>query len=324
MEYELTAHKLDNNTHLVKNKHTNEPIAILKKQGGYSKNEVTAEWHPDYKLLHPETHENLLTRNFAKPFDSVAAAVNSLTYSSEKYAKGDEPTHDPVKTVYAGEFDSKNQYDEPTVAHKWHVHDDDGKHIASITSFHGPNEIHKDSHVNVGWVKSFSDAVPESVKEASAKKYAEKNLEHALHRIRYQIDNKGKEPRFIGSQASKSSSNKTFKTKLSPDEASNAYEEHLKKKLGTDAVFTRHSPTVFSVHKPATSVYSSAEQHHVISMPGELHHVQSSFDHPEYMSSSNKNSQIIESYMGSKTRAYYPLTLEEHMSVHKFLRRKVR
>ena len=118
MEYELTAHKLDNNTHLVKNKHTNEPVAILKKRGGYSKNEVTAEWHPDYKLLHPETHENLLTRNFAKPFNSVAAAVSGLTYDSQKYAMGGEPTHDPVKTVYAGEFDSKNQYDEPTVAHK--------------------------------------------------------------------------------------------------------------------------------------------------------------------------------------------------------------
>lgn len=323
MEYELTSQKLDNNTHLVKNKHTNEPVAILKKRGGYGK-EVTAEWHPDYKLLHPETHENLLTRNFAKPYDSVTAAVSNLTYSTQKYAYGNEPVHDPVKTRYAGDFDSKNQYDEPKKAHKWHVLDDDGKHIASITSFHGPNQLHKDSAVNVAWVKTFSDSVPESVKEAAAKKYSGQHLEPTLHRIRYQLDNKGKEPRFIGSQASKSSSNKTFKTKLSPDEASNAYEEHLKTKLGSDAVFTRHSPTVFSVYKPAASVYNSAEQHHVISMPGELHHVHSSFDHPEYMSSSNKNSQIIESYVGNRNRVYYPLTLEEHMSVHKFLRKKVR
>lgn len=324
MEYELTAQKLDNNTHLVKNKHTNEPVAILKKRGGYSKNEVTAEWHPDYKLLHPDTHENLLSRNFAKPFDSVTAAVSSLTYDSEKYAKGEEQTRDPVKTVYAGEFNTKNKYDEPIVAHKWHVHDDEGNHIASITSLHGPNKIHKGSQVNVGWVKSFADVVPQSVKEAAEKKYNGNTLEHALSRIRYQIDNKGKEPRFIGSQASKSSSNKTFKTKLSPDEASTAYEEHLKRKLGSDTIFTRHSPTVFSAHKPATSMYGSAEQHHVIAMPGELHHVYSSFDHPGYTSTSNKNSEIVESYIGSKKRTYHPLTLEEHMSVYKFIRGKVR
>lgn len=322
MEYDLRSHKLDNNTHLVKNKHTNEPVAILKTRGGYNRNEVNAEWHPDYKLLHPETHENLLTRNFAKPFDSVTAAVSSLIYASQKYAIGDEPTRDPVKTAYAGEFDSKNQYDEAKVAHKWHVHDDEGKHIASITSFHGPNQIHKDSQVKVGWVKSFADAVPESVKEASGKKYNGNDLNHAMGRIRYQIDNKGKEPRFIGSDTSTSSNSKTFKTKLSPEDASNAYEEHLKSKLGSNTTFTRHSPIVFSAHKPAASLYGSAEQHHVISMPGELHHVHSSFSHPDYNSSTSKNSQIIESYVFNKSRKYHPLTLEEHMSVHKFLRKK--
>lgn len=324
MEYELTSQKLDNNTHLVKNKHTNEPVAILKKSGGYKRNEVTSEWHPDYKLLHPEVHENLLTRNFHKPHESVSAAVSNITYISHDHAFGNSSRIDPVKTAYAGEYDSKTPQGQDKKAHKWHVLDDQGRHIASMSSFHGPNQIHRESPVSVNWVKSYHDSVPDSVKEAANAKHTGQHLHAAMHRIRYIIDNKGKEPRFVGTSMDSASKTKMFKTALPPEEASKAFEEHLTKKLGSGYKFTRHTPTVFTAEKPADSRYGRTYHHHVIAIPGALHHIESSYSHPDYDPTANKNKEVVESYMQSKNKSVHPLTLEEHIAAYRFILKKAR
>jgi hypothetical protein len=324
MEYELTSQKLDNNTHLVKNKHTNEPVAILKRTGGYKRNEVKSEWHPDYKLLHPEVHENLLTRNFHKPHDSVSDAVSNITYISQDHAFGKNSRIDPIKTRYAGDFDTKTPYGQDTKGHKWHVLDDDGKHVASITSFHGPNQIHRESPVSVGWVKSFNDSVPDSVKEAANSKHGGQTLYATMNRIRYMMDNKGKEPRFVGTHVDPASKTKMFKTNLPPEEASKAYEEHLAKRLGNGYTFTRHGPTLFTAEKPAQGRYDRTYQHHVIAMPGQLHHIESSLHHPDYDTTTNKNKEVVESYMLNPNKRPYPLTLEEHLKAQRFLLKKAR
>ena len=89
MDYELTTKKQADGTQLVKNKLTNEPVAILKSpKYSYRKNEVQAEWHPDFKLLHPEVVNNLLHRNFHKNFESASAATNVLTHKSESFVRG--------------------------------------------------------------------------------------------------------------------------------------------------------------------------------------------------------------------------------------------
>jgi hypothetical protein len=326
MEYELVAQKVNPTTHVVKNRHTNEPVAILTKpKNSYNRNEVAAVWHPDYKLLHPEVHDNLLTRNFGKNFDNMTNAVSQLTYQSKPYAFGTGKVMDPVKSQYVGEVDGiPGPYGDTKKGHKWNIHDDDGNHIASMTALHSPNEIHRDSSVNLTWNKGYYDAVPDTVKESASKKHPGKELSNTLNRVRYVIDNKGREPRFIGTYKDPSSKTKVFKTKLTPEEASAAYEEHLKTRLKSHT-FSRHSPTVFSATKPADGVYGSSSQHHVLSLPGEIHHIESSFNHPDYDgSTAKKNTEVVESYVPSESRKIHPLTLEEHISVHRFLNKKVR
>lgn len=313
MEYELTSQKIDDNTNLVKNKHTNEPVAILTKvKNSYPRNKVSAEWHPDFKLLHPEAHENLISRNFTKHFDSASDAVFQLDNKSRPYITGSNIPKDPVKTEYQGTVPAKTSHGEDTTAHKWHIHDDDGKVIGSITSSQGPDKIHSESPVKIGITSSTMASIPDSVKEAAGKKYPSDSLAHGMARFRYMLDNKGKEPRFIGTQASKDSRVNVFKTKLNPEDASKAYEDHLRTIHKDGYTFTRHSPISFSVSKPADGVYSDSHQHHVIAMPGEIHHVYSRMSHPDY-GGATKNSQIIESYVPDPNRIFNKQSLEEHL-----------
>lgn len=296
MEYSLASQKINDNTHLVKVKHTNEPVAILtsKKSPYGGKPSISVAWHPTFKTLHPEVHDNLMSRNFPRQYDSLSAATNVAEGISEDIIKGTHHRKDAVRTEYAGEDTVKNADGVGVKYHTWHMHDDDNHRIGKIFSKQGPDDIHVESPVSVQWRKEYIDSVPESVKEAARKKHSKDTLSATFGRVRYIIDNKGKEPRFIGTISSKDSGNNIFKTKLSPEAASTAYEEHLKKKLGADFTFTRHAPTMFSAHSPANGIYGSASHHHVISMPGELHHITSRFDHPEY-SSAKKNTQVIES-----------------------------
>lgn len=318
MEYDLVSQKLDQNNHLVKNKVTNEPVAFLEKRASRygGKGTVHATWHPDYKLLHPEIHDNLITRNFEKPYESVTDAVSGITYKTRPHAYGRNVPKDPIKTKYIGVAERGGE-----TAHNWSMHDDNGEHIGNLTSAHGPEEIHRESPVKVTWKKEYLDknTIPDSVKEAAAKKHTGDKLESTLSRVRYMLDNKNKEPRFIGTQTSDKSEIKMFKTKLAPEDASAAYEEHLQKKLGRSYKFTRHSPTSFSAVKPADSIYSNTSHHHIISLPGELHHITSHTSHPEYYSA-KKNAEIVESYAPPAKKKFEALSLETYMKVAKVIR----
>lgn len=316
MDYELTSQKLDQNNHLIKNKVTNEPVAFIEKNTSYGgRGSIKATWHPTFKLLHPEVHDNIITRNFERKYDSVNDAVSNIGYRSKPYVFGRDVDKDPVKTKYQG-ITERNGED----AHTWSMHDDDGEHIGNVTSKQGPDTIHKDTPVRIVWKKEYLDknTVPESVKEAAAKKHAGEQLSTSLKRVRYILDNKSKEPRFIGTQSSERAGAKLFKTKLNPEDASAAYEEHLRKNLEPSYTFTRHSPTSFSAIEPAVSRYRNASQHHVISMPGELHHITASIAHPE--SSGNKNAEIVESYIPPAKKKYEALTLETHMKITRRMR----
>ena len=319
MDYELTTQKQKDGSHLVKNKLTNEPVAILTKpKYAYKANTVQAEWHPDFRLLHPETSENLLHRNFDRKFDSVSQAVDVITSKSQQFARGENITHDPIKTKYVGTEEHDDGYGGKRVAHKWHMFDGDDR-IGSMTSFDDPNEIHRGSDVKMTWNKEYLEKNPisDAVKESAAKKHGKTDLESSMHRLRYMIDNREKEPRFIGTTKSKSAEMNVFKTKMNPEEASKAYEEHLKTNLGAGYTFARHSPTVFSAHKAAQSEYASSYTHHIISVPGEIHHMSATTPHPSYQYS-EKNKQIVESIeWKTAERIEHKLSLEDYLFIAK-------
>ena len=313
MDYELTSKKLDDGTTLVKNKHTNQPVAFLSKYKHGSANAVKAEWHPDFKLMHPETHENLVTRNFPKHFDSASAAVSSLTSDSRPYVEGQGVHTDPLKTKYIGATEGVNDYGEKTVTHNWHLHDQEGNRVGTLSSRYGPEVIHRQTPVRIGLKKDVNDSIPDSVKESASKRFPGDDVASSLHRVRYMIDNKNKEPRFIGTQAAKDSSYKVFKTKLSPEDASKAYEEHMRSTHAaspstTPYTYTRHSPISFTAMRAADSKYGSGTIHHVISMPGELHHTTAHMAHRDY-EHAPKNAEIVE----STEKTYSTVSLEEHV-----------
>ena len=319
MDYELTTQKQKDGSHLVKNTLTNEPVAILTKpKYAYKANSVQAEWHPDFKLLHPEVSENLLHRNFDRTYDSISQAVNVITGKSQQFARGEGIHKDPIKTHYIGTEEQDDGYGGKRAVHKWHMFDGENQ-IGTMTSFDDPNKIHRGSDVKMAWNKEYLEKNPisDAVKESATKKHGKTDLETSMHRLRYMIDNREKEPRFIGTTKSKSAEMNVFKTKMNPEEASKAYEEHLKTKLDSGYTFARHSPTVFSAHKAADSEYASGYTHHIISVPGEIHHMSATTSHPSYQYG-EKNKQIVESVeWKTAKRIEHKLSLEDYLFIAK-------
>ena len=319
MDYGLTAQKQKDGSHLVKNKLTNEPVAILTKpKYAYKANAVQAEWHPDFKLLHPEVSENLFHRNFDKTYDSASQAVDAITGKSEKFARGEGVDRDPIKTHYIGTEELDYGYGGKKVAHKWHMFDGENQ-IGTMTSFDDPNKIHRGSDVKMAWNKEYLEKNPisDAVKESATKKHGKTDLDSSMHRLRYMIDNREKEPRFIGTTKSKSAEMNVFKTKMNPEDASKAYEEHLKSTFDSRYTFARHSPTVFSVHKQAVSEYDTSTTHHIISVPGEIHHMSATTSHPSYQYG-EKNKQIVESIeWKTAKRIEHKLSLEDYLFIAK-------
>ena len=318
MDYELTTQKQKDGSHLVKNKLTNEPVAILTKpKYAYRANAVEAEWHPDFKLLHPEVSDNLLHRNFGKTFDSVSDALNNITNKSESFVRGHGFEVDTIKTKYIGQTQVTNSYGSKRPGHAWHMFDGD-EHIGTMTSEADPNTIHRDSPVHMTWNSEYleKNIIPDSVKEAARKKHPEGDLASSMHRIRYMIDNKQKEPRFIGTTKSTNAELNVFKTKLSPEEASKAYEEHMRNSPAyRDRSFVRHSPVAFMAHSQARGEYGSSYTDHVISLPGEIHHMTATSSHPNY-EYGKKNTSIIESAEYQNARqTVSPLLLEDYLFV---------
>ena len=319
MDYGLTTQKQKDGSHLVKNKLTNEPVAILTKpKYAYKANAVQVEWHPDFKLLHPEVSENLFHRNFDKTYDSASQAVDAITGKSAKFARGEGIDKDPIKTHYIGTEEQNDGYGGKKVAHKWHMFDGEDR-IGTMTSFDDPNKIHRGSDVKMTLNKEYLEKNPisDAVKVAAVKKHSKTDLETSMHRLRYMIDNREKEPRFIGTIKSKSAEMNVFKTKMSPEDASKAYEEHLKSTFDSRYTFARHSPTVFSVHKQAVSEYDNSTTHHIISVPGEIHHMSATTPHPSYQYG-EKNTQIVESVEWKNAeRIEHKLSLEDYLFIAK-------
>ena len=211
-------------------------------------------------------------------------------------------------------MDSSGQ--EKTV-HKWHIFDGDDR-VGTMSSPHDPNTIHRESPVKVTWNPEYlqHNEFPQSVREAAAKKHPSTNLESTMNRVRYLLDNRQKEPRFIGTTKSSWAEHNVFKTNLNPEEASKAYEEHMKNTPAyREHTFTRHSPVAFMAHKPASHAYDASNMHHVIAMPGEVHHMSSRTAHPDY-GNSKKNTQVIESVeQFNANPVINQLTLEDYLFV---------
>jgi hypothetical protein len=297
MQLELASEKMDNDIHLVKNKMTNEPIATITKDGRSHQ----VAWHPDFKMIHPLVSDNILHRNFQSSshrgtdlFLSRQDALDSIKNVSTAIIKN-QLDPDPVKVKYHGSEVEKSQYGNDIEMHHYKLHDDDGNEIGTLKSRDGPDHIRRGSDASANFNADYlaKNPVSSDTKEAARKKFPSTSVQDILYRTRHILDNRAKEPRFIGNQNARAK-HEIYKTKMEPEAASTAYEEHLKKTLSPSHEFTRQSATHFTMTNKGQTPTDDTTVHNVMSMPGELHHITSTIAGPDVKIKS-ENTNIIES-----------------------------
>ena len=219
LDYETQAQKREDGSYLIKHKETGEPIAIVNK--GYGK-KVTGEWHPDFKLTHPEINDNILHSNMnsgqsesaynRNSFDSLDSAKHRIGFLAKQFKTG-EYKKDPVKVQYRGE---EKEVDK--TKHLYDMLDDEGQKFGTLKTEHSPKDVHAGSRVDATWDDEYrkNTNISDTTKEAAQKKHGGSDLESVLYRARYLLDNKDKEPRFIGTQQSDRAMTNVYKNKMKP------------------------------------------------------------------------------------------------------------
>lgn len=284
-------------TKVVKNKDTNEPILNLTNSSRYRKNQVAASYHPDFLIAHPEIENSLIHRTYNHGYGSDTAqhpnagdAIDKITPFLKSLNNGDFKK-DPVAHTYGGENIGQG-------THMYHLHDDDGNKFGTLHSV-SPERIHGGHGATFMMDKKYieDNNISDHIINAARNKFSGDNVDQALHRARYILDNKNKEPRFVGDSSDNSKTN-VYKTKLAPEKASSDFEEAMRKQHeaeGHKVEVIRHSPTAFTMKRNPTDKHDFyGKIHHVMSFPGELHHTESTLFHPD-SPYKRKNSTIIES-----------------------------
>lgn len=296
IENSIKTKKIDDNTTLHYVEHSNDPIAITRsRQERYSKKKVySTSWHPDFRSMHPVV-DQLRNRNFAEK----SSAADAFNHVFSKYQgivdSPEEKLKDPLQAEFVGEATQKikSQYSNDSTEHKFNdyeLKDSEGNHVANL-------RINPDYEKYVGTEhRFFSDGArsahlkfpnhdevikSESYKTALAK-HSDNDPISLMARAKYWHENKDREPNFRGKWFNKEGStvHKVYSTKLSPEDASLAYEKHLRDTNKLEGVLTRHSPTFFTIHKLGEGY--SYGRHEIVdsSVPGELTHHSSSYSAP--------------------------------------------
>lgn len=284
MAIELKEKKVNDDVSVYHDALTNDPVAIASRHGHGGKFHSIA-WHPAFRQMYPETND-LVNMNVGNNVKSDQVKNTIIT----KYSKIlDKPKRDPLKVVYAGKAERPTH--DPVDATKtaefdeFHLHDDDGKHIATI-SVAAKNKLMQYIGVDPDVFKHYSadhqgertqltfvGEHPSAEKfELSRKKHPGHDPIALMYQVRHWLDNKDREPNFVGSHSSPNL--KVFKTRLQPEEASQKYMQHLQNHQSYKMhSFSRVAPTVFYAMRP-TGI-SGQGKHEVIdtSQPGIVHHV---------------------------------------------------
>ena len=305
----LKSKKLDDNTILHYVEHTNDPVAITKSiPDRWSKNKkiYTTTWHPDFRAMYPVV-DQMRNKNFS--VKESASDVASHVY--HKYAGiadvPEDKLRDPLQAEHIGEVSVmfKSDYGDESDERRFNnyaLKDSEGNHIANLRispeyEHYTGQDAGKFSSNKITHLK-FPDHVTvinsEAYKTAKAKHPGNDPIS-LMSRARYWHENKDKEPNFRGKWAHKegSVSHKVYSTKLSPEDASAAYEKHLRDTNQIEGTLTRHSPTFFTMHKVGVG-YSKGTHHSIdSSTPGELVHHSSTYGAPTEYDKKQLN-QVIE------------------------------
>jgi hypothetical protein len=305
----LKSKKLDDNTILHFVEHTNDPVAITKvaSQRYSNKKSYTTTWHPDFRAMYPLV-DQMRNKNFAHKESAGDAASHVYHKYASMTASHEDSLKDPLSAEFVAQVERKvkSEYDPdpaPTKFNAYSLKNDDGEHIAFLNI----NPVYE-HHVGVAGDKfsslhashlQFTD--PEVKKSATyvaaTKKFPSMDPISLMSRAKYYHENKGRQPNFTGKwrDSSNKHSHKVFGTPLTPENASAEYEKHVRSNKNYEGhSIVRHSPTMFTMHKVAASVYHTGENHIVdSSTPGELHHSMMRYEPPRDYEPKHLN-EIIE------------------------------
>lgn len=304
---EIKAKKLDNG-YLFHDALTNDPIAfaIDRSNRWHKTKQYSLSWHPDARLMHPETH-HLSNMNIG----TVSGLIEAKDKVANRYSDMlDGVTKDPIETKHAGtstkEFtDSYNQktelkYDD------YHIHHD-GKHIATlhINSSKTPSigtdrqkyefmeGIHDTDPRFHAYVEFHGESPSPERLRISQLKHPGINPIALLHQVKHWVDNKDKEPKFVGHVSYPGF--KSFKTPLSPEKASDEYMKHMQGHADYNFhTFTRLTPTVFQALRERENNYDNGS-HELIdaSESGKLKHYSVNTQSDNHYKTA-PNTQVIE------------------------------
>lgn len=269
MSVELKRVDGPNSTVHLHDKLTNDPVAILHKEK-YSKR-IYAQWHPDAVEMHPVL-KHIANMNLGSA-DSTSSMVNRVSgyYHSAVNGHRTRGLLDvehvgtetrKVKSQYGGEIDK--EYD------KFHAKNERGEILGSVLIYRpytkevGVNDTVFDYDATHSLYTLTGDQKPTpEQREMLLKKFPNNSPLNNLKRIKYWHELKGNEPSFIGVR--KTDNHFQYKTKLSPEEATSKYSEHL---LNNNKNMSTHEVTP-RMHVLHDDVYTHIIDGHT---RGTLHH----------------------------------------------------
>ena len=303
---ELKGKKVDDKTTIYHDALTNDPVAVVKatdKLYGRGKT-FHISWHPDFKKLYPAAND-LRHMNF----DSADKADVAVGRIENQYTHVANDRHrDPLRAEFVGyvlKHRPTNDSPEQRINYaQYNLHHKDG-HIA--TMFVAKDKIHKiglgHDNFKPGYRQSQGDIVhleftgekpTKEQLEVSSKKHPGIDPANLLHVVNHWYENRTREPNFVGMYHHDNM--KMFKTKLTPEDASAKYMEHMQSKPEfASHKFVRHSPTLFTATKKPMNESSYGNDHHIIdtSNQGTLMHSYHKYHHADHYSS-KKLQEVIE------------------------------
>lgn len=301
---DITEVKHDKISHLL-DKETNEPLFVIKPTPRFKSREVHLSWHPHMLKIHPDLKDSI-EHNQSGYFDNKTEAISHANNLYENAArmgfadkikvKKQEMTHDEISDI-AKQYQEHHNTDlfndgyENSVKTKTSFYDPDTNELIGVSKFNPQFKSQK-----FHYIKEYTDK--NNINENTLKTLLNKAstqigptlLNHYNKAVEI-YNNKGKQPRLSGFKQKGGYS--SFKINTTPEAASQAHEDYIKKSFPTSTI-TRHSPTSFTSHTTPEGQYSNGKIIHSFIDGNILHSSQSTYDHPDY-SGSDSNTLIIES-----------------------------
>ena len=279
MSRELKSKKIDDNTLVLHDKLTNDPVAIIKrKKSAYANKSVySAEWHPDMKQMYPD-ETNSFTQMNIQDADSASSISNHVSGAYDRLLS--PGIKDPMRIEHAGTI-TKNytQGTSPSVPvefNQYHVFDNDSNHVANINvkkhlSKHiGTRESNIFNRDHDAHIEFIGQQPTDDQKQILATKNKDIDPLSLLKRVHHWQTLKNVEPRFVGSHYTSDGNSKhhVYTTKLSPTDATSEYVKHLQSQDSYSGhTFEQMSPTfVKATHKDSVEFIDG-------STPGKINHM---------------------------------------------------